>query len=253
MGVDSINTQKKKFILSIAMGGLTVLAVILLILKLTWNSKEYTAVQSIIENLSNYQNEIESWGYQVNVFDPISGNMSKEDDFALINYVEGVFDPVLILTDQNGGRWYFYNGFDQYAQETESIELKPLWGREEDMVRVATQFQLFKDCLNRPPMEENNARPDERAYYDVQVHLNVSYYTLETGERISGSEADLSFTNYSSNNFEECKHFGGVDPSGLNYDSDREIKKRFTAEQLLAFYQQGLTLQNKLMALVYHE
>lgn len=253
MGVDSINTQKNKFILLIAMGVLTVCAVIFLMLKLTWTSKEYTAIQSIIENLSDYQDEIERWGYQVSVFDPISGNMSKEDDFALINYVEGVYDPVLILTDQTGGRWYFYNGFDQYAQETESMELTPLWGGEEDIVKIVTQFQLFKDCLNCPPLEENNARPDERAYYDVQVHLNVSYYTIETGERVSGPEADLSFTNYSSNNFKDCRHFGGVDPSGLNYDSDREIKERFTAEQLLAFYQQGLALQDKLMALVYHE
>ena len=217
----------------------------------TTYGEEWDAIQCIANNIDNYEAEIERWGYQVNVFDPMSGNMSKEDDFALINYMEGVYDPVLILTDQAGGCWYFYNGFDQYAQEMESIELTPLWGGEEDIVKIVTQFQLFKDCLNCPPLEKNNARPDERAYYDVQVHLNVSYYTMEAGERVFGPEADISFTNYSSNNFEDCRHFGGVDPSGLNYDSDREIKERFTAEQLLEFYQQGLTLQERLIEL-YH-
>ena len=89
MGVDSINTQKKKFILLIVMGVLTVFAVVLLILKLTWTSKEYTAIQSIIENLSNYQDEIESWGYQVSVFDPISGHISKEDELCVNTLFRG--------------------------------------------------------------------------------------------------------------------------------------------------------------------
>ena len=253
MGVDSINTQKKKFILLIVMGVLTVFAVVLLILKLTWTSKEYTAIQSIIENLSNYQDEIESWGYQVSVFDLISGNMGKEDDFALINYVEGVSDPVLILTDQTGGRWYFYNGFDQYAQEMESMELTPLMGGGEEVLKIVTQLQLYKTQQNRPPLKENSAEPDTKDYYDVTIEMNFDGYSQETGEHVHIKNSGLYDTQYCSNNFKECKRFWGIDPVRANRTANMCIKERFTAEQLLAFYQQGLTLQDKLMALVYHE
>lgn len=55
-----MDARKRKALLLITVGVLAVLAAIFLILKLTWPSKEYTAIQSIIENLSNYEDEIES-------------------------------------------------------------------------------------------------------------------------------------------------------------------------------------------------
>ncbi len=242
--------QDFKSFLWFTLGALTVFTVILLILKFTWPSKEYSAIQSVIENLSDYRKEIESWGYQVGVFDPVSGDMSDEDDSALINYAEGVYDPVLILTDQTGGRWYFYNGFDQYAQETECIKTAPTWGGSEEVQRIVTEFQLFKAHLNHPPLKINCARPDKRDYYDMEIELTVSGYSLKTGKRVYGPEFNHYFTNYCSNNFKECRHFGGLDPVKLNNNADREIKKRFTAEQLSELYRQGLALQDKLMALV---
>ena len=98
-----MGAQKRGLFLMIFAGALAALAVLFLIVKLVWPSKEYTAIQSIIENLSDYQDEIESWGYQVSIFDPMSDSMNEEDDFALIHYSGRVHEPVLILTDQDGG------------------------------------------------------------------------------------------------------------------------------------------------------
>lgn len=248
-----MGAQKRRLFLMIFAGALAALAVLFLIVKLVWPSKEYTAIQSIIENLSDYQDEIESWGYQVSIFDPMSDSMNEEDDFALIHYSGRVHEPVLILTDQDGGRWYFYNGFDQYAQEFTSIELTHLEDWSEETLKIITEFQLYKDSLNRPPLEENQAKSDERAYYDVVVEMDISGYSLETGEKMLIWEMGQYQTNYCSNNFEEHKRFNGIDPISASNDSNMYIKRRFSADQLLEFYHQGLTLQNKLMALVYHE
>ena len=90
-------------------------------------------------------------------------------------------------------------------------------------------------------------------YYDVTIEMNFDGYSQETGEHVHIKNSDLYDTQYCSNNFEECKRFWGIDPVRANRTANMCIKERFTAEQLLAFYQQGLTLQDKLMALVYHE
>ena len=247
-----MGARKRRLFLMIFAGALAALAVLFLIVKLVWPSKEYTAIQSIIENLSDYQNEIESWGYQVEVFDPLEHAPESEEDFALNHYAEGVYDPVLILTDQTGGRWYFYNGFDQYAQEFTSIELTHLTDWSEETLRIITQFQLYKDSLNRPPLEENNAKSDERAYYDVVVDMDIRGYSLETGEKMLIWEMSHSQTNYCSNNFEEHKLFNGIDSISASNDSNMYIKRRFSADRLLAFYHQGLTLQDRLMELYEH-
>lgn len=246
-----MSARKRKLFLMIFGVALAALA-ILLIVKLAWPSKEYTAIQSIIENLSDYQTEIESWGYQVSVFDPMSGNMSKEDDFALSNYVDGVYDPVLILTDHAGGRWYFYHGFDQYAQETQSMELTPLMGGGEEVLNIITQLQLYKDRQNRPPLRENVAQLDTKDYYDVIVEMDVNGYSQETGKYALMENSGPYDTQYCSNNFEECRRFWGIDPERANRTADWYIKERFTSEQLLAFYHQGLTLQDRLMELYEH-
>lgn len=46
---------------------------------------------------------------------------------------------------------------------------------------------------------------------------------------------------------------GGVDTDRANRTANKYIKERFTVEQLLGFYRQGLTLQDKLMGLCNHE
>ncbi|MBM6721814.1 hypothetical protein H6C13_01670 [Pseudoflavonifractor phocaeensis] len=106
---------------------------------------------------------------------------------------------------------------------------------------------------SRHGLEENQAKSDERAYYDVVVEMDISGYSLETGEKMLIWEMGQYQTNYCSNNFEEHKRFNGIDPISASNDSNMYIKRRFSADQLLEFYHQGLTLQNKLMALVYHE
>lgn len=252
MEVDSIGARKRRLFLIIFVGALAALAVLFLIVRLAWRSKEYTAIQYIIENLSDYQEEIESWGYQVSIFDPMSNSMNKEDDFALIHYSGQVYEPVLILTDQDGGRWYFYNGFDQYAQETESMELTPLMDGGEEVLNIITQLQLYKDRQNRPPLKENVAQPDTKDYYDITVEMDVDGYSQETGEYTSIKNSGPYDTQYCSNNFEECRRFWGIDPERANRTADRHIKERFTAEELLAFYHQGLALQDRLMELYEH-
>ena len=244
-----MGAQKRRLFLMIFAGALAALAILFLIVKLAWPSKEYTAIQYIVENLSDYQEQIESWGYQVSVFDPMSSNMSKEDDFALIHYSGQVYEPVLILTDQDGGRWYFYNGFDQYAQETTSIELTLLMGGDEERLKIITQLQLYKANMNQPPLEQNFADPGTRTYYDMVVNLNIDGKSLTTGEDVSTANGIPFTTQYCSNNFEECRHFGGIDPVRANRRANEHIKERFTAEQLLEFYQQGLALQERLINL----
>ena len=164
------NWNKKRICL-ISIAGILVFIICIFGVNLYFSvyGEEWNAIQSIANNIDDYEVEIERWGYQVSIYDPMSGNTSTENDFALINYAEGVYDPVLILTDQAGGRWYFYNGFDQYAQETESIELMPLMDGDEEALRIITQLQLYKTRQDQPPQKENIAQPDTRAYYDVTV------------------------------------------------------------------------------------
>ena len=55
-----MGAQKRRLFLMIFAGALAALAILFLIVKLAWPSKEYTAIQYIIENLSDYQEEIEN-------------------------------------------------------------------------------------------------------------------------------------------------------------------------------------------------
>lgn len=249
-----MNSEKNKKSLCVYAGILMAFSVLFLILKLAWTSKEYIAIQSVLENLPMYQGEIESWGYQVSVFDPMKDPFDDTEDVellphALLHYAEGVYAPVLILTDQTGGMWFFYNGFDQYAWETKNLELKTVGQDEKQMVDVVTKFWLQKDQLNKPPMEFNFAKRGKRAYYDVEITLYVSAVSPETGERVGIRNGGFYDTQYCSNNFEECSRFSGIDPTSVSYNTNREIKKQYTAEQLLDFYRQGLALQNRLMDL----
>ncbi len=205
-----MNHKEKRQLIFWAFGVIVIGVVLLLLLrKLTWPSKEYTAIQSIIKDLSVYQEEIEQWGYQVSVFDPVRDDVIEEDKFALVNYAEDVYKPVLILTNQAGERWFFYNGFDQYAREDTQIELGPNNEKEEEMLRIVLQLRLCKIHQNRPPLKENYAKPGTQGYYDVEVTLYDDRYSLETGENVLNPNGNVSYTRYCSNNFEECKLFLG--------------------------------------------
>ena len=87
-----------------------ILAALLLIeVLIIWQYKkretEYSSIQAIIEELPDYQDEIESWGYRVSVLP----KMNRESDNAgLMRYYWKSAGPVLILEEQNGGMYYFY-------------------------------------------------------------------------------------------------------------------------------------------------
>ena len=79
----------------------------------------------------------------------------------------------------------------------------------------------------------------------IRIHI-----TIEDGEEIwAANETGYFHTNYCSDNFIDCKYFNGIDPDGANISGDYHIKREYSAEQLLAFYQQGLDLQERLIEL----
>lgn len=88
----------------------TILAALLLIeVIIIWQYKkretEYSSIQAIIEELPDYQYELESWGYRVSVLP----KMNRESDNAgLMRYYWKSVGPVLILEEQNGGMYCFY-------------------------------------------------------------------------------------------------------------------------------------------------
>lgn len=63
---------------------------------------EYSIMQAVIEKLPDYQNEIESWGYQVSVLSEMTG---EPEHAGLMRYYLESAGPVLILEDQDGGMY----------------------------------------------------------------------------------------------------------------------------------------------------
>ena len=72
---------------------------------------ELQIIQSMIENLALYQDEIESWGYQVSVLTL----EEKPENEAIQYYYRNHCQPVLVLTDADGRMYCFYYGFDRYT------------------------------------------------------------------------------------------------------------------------------------------
>lgn len=72
---------------------------------------ELNVIQSIIENIAVCQDEIKSWGYQVLVLTPDE----KPEDEALQYYYRNYYQPILVLTDKDGGKYCFCYGFDGYT------------------------------------------------------------------------------------------------------------------------------------------
>lgn len=253
-----MDRKKRRNMLLLAAGIGMAVSVLLLILKLVWSSKEYRAVQAIIENLPVYQEEFESWGYQVHVFDPVKDPCEETDNVELLPhalryYAERNYHPVLILTDQTGGNWFFCHGFDQYAHEATSQELRRVDEDEEKLVEITTMLWLQKDKAKRIPSDFNDAKRGKRAYYDMVIQLYICGVSPETDEEVDIWDRGFADTQYCSNNFEEFKGFSGAETVSASHRANGIIKERYTAEQLLEIYWQGIALQNQLIELSHRE
>ena len=208
---------------------------------------EFDIIQSIIENLAVYQDEIESWGYQVSV---LTFEEEPEDD-ALQHYHLNHCQPVLILSDANGGRYFFYYGFDQYATETSYPSTMNLVLGSDEPVEVlkSVNLRLVKKHIHQAPFFENSSEVGTEWYYDIEVEIYVKGSSLNTGDVVDAYGTGYYWTNYCSNNFIDCMYYAEIDPTTKNIRADYRIKQEYSAEQLLAFYRQGLDLQERLIDL----
>lgn len=238
----------------------SILAALLLIAGLIiWQYKKqetaYSIIQAIIEELSDYQNEIESWGYEVSVLPKMTG---EPDNAGLMRYYWKSVGPVLILENQDGGTYCFYAGFDQYISEstyTENMMLVPVSQyaeKEYEDVLKTVRLQICKRDIKQEPLFENTADADSKDRYDVSVLMEITAESLVDGNEVSVFGGGFFETNYCSNNFEECRLWNGIDPTSANSYSDQNIKQEYSAAQLLEYYRQGLELQSRLVEL-YHE
>ena len=216
---------------------------------------EYSIIQAIIEELPDYQNEIESWGYQVSVLPKMT---EEPDNAGLMRFYWETVGPVLILEDQDGGMYCFYYGFDQYISVRTykaNMMLFPASQyaeKEYEDVLKTVRLQICKRNIKQEPLFENMADVDSKDRYDVSVLIEITAESLVGGGEVSVFGGGFFETNYCSNNFEECRLWNGIDPTSANSYSDHNIKQEYSAVQLLEYYRQGLDLQNRLVEL-YHE
>ena len=236
-----------------------ILAVLLLIgVLIIWQYKkqetEYSIIQAIIEELPNYQNEIQSWGYQVSVLPKM---IEKPDNAGLMRYYWKSVDPVLILENQDGGMYCFYYGFDQYISERTYkenmmlISVSQYTEKEYEDVLKTVRLQICKINIKQEPLFENTAHTESKNRYDVSVCIEITAESLEDGNELSVVGGGFFETNYCSNNFEECRLWNGIDPTSANIYFDHNIKQEYNAVQLLEYYRQGLELQSRLVELYY--
>ena len=207
---------------------------------------EFNIIQSIIENLAVYQDEIESWGYQISVVMPDE----KPEDEALQYYYRNYYQPLLVLTDADGGKYCFCYGFDGYTSRVSYTSMVEQTSGEYEEVLKTVRLELAKRNRCQTPFEENLNEVGVSAYYDILVELNVKTFSVDEGKTI-WDKSGFWCTNYCSNNFVDCMRFGlgEVDTEGNSRSAARHIKQEYSAEQLLAFYQQGLNLQKRLIEL----
>lgn len=209
---------------------------------------EYIMVQTVIEELPDYQDEIGSWGYQASVLPRFTETAGDE---GLLRYYWKSAGPVLVLTDREGGRYCFYDGFDQYVSEIVKPGFVQVLHPETKYVKAqkTVRLQIYKRDMDSAPFFENTANPGSKEYYDMVVRLYVRADSPENGQELITCTNGYYETNYCSNNFVDCKWFTGITPEDANRYSDNTIKQEYSAEDLLGFYQQGLKLQEQLMGL----
>ncbi len=207
---------------------------------------ELNVIQSIIENIAVYQDEIESWGYQMSVLTPDE----KPEDEALQYYYRNYYQPILVLTDADGGKYCFCYGFDGYTSVVSyTVMVERTSGECEEALKTV-RLELTKHNRYQAPFEENLNEVGVSAYYDILVEINVKTFSVDEGKTI-WNESGFWCTNYCSNNFVDCMRFGigEVEREENSRSADCHIKQEYSAEQLLAFYRQGLDLQGRLIEL----
>jgi hypothetical protein len=207
---------------------------------------ELNVIQSIIENIAVYQDEIESWGYQMSVLTPDE----KPEDEALQYYYRNYYQPILVLTDADGGKYCFCYGFDGYTSVVSyTVMVERTSGECEEALKTV-RLELTKHNRYQAPFEENLNEVGVSAYYDMLVEINVKTFSVDEGKTI-WNESGFWCTNYCSNNFVDCMRFGigEVEREENSRSADCHIKQEYSAKQLLAFYRQGLDLQGRLIEL----
>lgn len=231
------------------------LAAVYLVVHSKKQETEYAVIQSIIEDLSDFQDEIESWGYKIYV---LPEGAEKTSSIGLMRYYWKSVGPVLILEDQDGGMYCFYYGFDQYISVRtykENMMLFPASQyaeKEYEDVQKTVRLQICKRNIKQEPLFENTADVDSKDHYDVSVLIEITAESLVGGGEVSVFGGGFFETNYCSNNFEECRLWNGIDPASANSYSDHNIKQEYSAVQLLEYYRHGMELQSQLVEL-YHE
>ena len=201
---------------------------------------EFNVIQSIIKDVALYQEEIENWGYQVSAVMPDE----EPEDEALQYYYRNYYQPVLVLTDAEGGKYCFYYGFDGYTSVVSYTAMVERTSGEREEALKTVRLELTKRNRNQAPFEENLNEVGASEYYDILVELNVKTFSIDGGKTI-WDKSGFWCTNDCSNNFVDCMRFGigEVDVEGNSQAADRHIKQEYSAEQLFAFYQQGLDLR----------
>ena len=182
----------------------SILVVLLLIAVLIiWQYKkqetEYSIIQAITRELPNYQNEIESWGYEVSVLPKMT---EETDNAGLMRYYWKSAGPVLILENQDGGMYCFHVGFDQYISESTYIEnmmLAPVSQyaeKEYEDVLKTVRLQICKRDIKQEPLFENTADADSKDRYDVSVLIEITAESLVDGNEVSVFGGGFFETNY---------------------------------------------------------
>lgn len=164
---------------------------------------ELNFIQSIIENIAAYQDEIESWSYQVSVLT----SEEKPEDEALKYYYRNYYQPVLVLTDADGGKYCFCYGFDGYTSVVSYTAMVEQTSGEYEEVLKTVRLELAKRNRYQAPFEENLNEVGVSAYYDMLVEINVKTFSIDEGKTI-WNESGFWCTNYCSNNFVDCMRFG---------------------------------------------
>lgn len=212
---------------------------------------QLTVTRSIIEDLSDHREKIESWGYQVFVL-PRDAEAVGYRDYDSLSFYYDDSDAVLILKDADGGMYCFYYGFDRYVlKESRSEQVQEEYGDGYIDALRTVELSIAKRYRHQAPYQENTNKPGTRNYYDVDVTVDIKFFSAQDGKRLYRGGGDYS-TNYCSNNFVDHQWFGrSLHHSAEWFDerADSHIKQEYSAEELLAFYRRGLELQEKLTQL----